>query len=225
MTCVSFRVIIGPRCHIYYSITMIPYRENVTGSQVLPPNWEQAYDAVTNRFFYVDHNTKTTSWIHPMDKWTKPKSASECHEDQLPYGWERISNASSGIDYYANHLEGRNQWTNPVEDWRKILGQPYYSNSQHILSLEQSGNSLDSNNQTTSQATTSDIKPADISLHASSDLDDKLTTSLNNSNTLSTEIIDTMQSNNSTRGSRYDTGLVDIMDNCFGRKSSQSVEV
>uniref|UniRef100_A0A6G1SLG8 Protein kibra n=1 Tax=Aceria tosichella TaxID=561515 RepID=A0A6G1SLG8_9ACAR len=202
---------------------MIPYRENILGSQGgLPSQWEQAYDPVSNRYFYVDHNNKTTTWINPLDNYNKPKSASECHGDELPFGWERMVKPSLG-EYYANHLECRNQWTNPVEDWRKILSQPYYSNSHHILSLEQSGDSLDSNNQTTSQTTT-DTKPADTSLHAS-DIEDKLTTSLNNSNTLSTEIIDTMRSNNSTRGSRYDSELVDIMDNCFGRKSSQSVEV
>jgi hypothetical protein len=88
---------------------------------------------------------------------------------------------------------------------------------------EQSGDSLDSNNQTTSQ-TTIDTKPADTSLHAS-DIDDEFITIFNNSNTLSTEIIDTVRSSRGTRGSRYDSELVDIMDNCFGRKSSQSVEV
>lgn len=186
---------------------------------MLPPGWEQAYDSVSGRYFYVDHDNKRTQWINPLDK---PKREDECHGDELPFGWERIINSNLG-EYYANHLDQRNQWTNPVEDWRRILSQPYYSNSHHILSLEQSGDSLDSNNQTTSQTTT-DTKPADTSLQAS-DIDDKFITSLNNSNTLSTEIIDTMRSNNSTRGSRYDNELVDIMDNRFGRKSSQSVEV
>lgn len=201
---------------------MIPNRENgVNQGQFLPPNWEQAYDIVSNRLFYVDHNTKTTTWLNPMDQLTKPKSASECYDDQLPYGWERMTDPVIGV-YYANHIERRNQWTNPVSDWRvRISSQHHYSNSHHILSVEQSANSLDSNNQTTSQ-TTGDTKP-DTSLHAS-DIDDKFTTSLNNSNTLSTEIIDTMRSSNS-RGSKYDASLLDIMDNCFGRKSSQSVEV
>lgn len=198
---------------------MIPYRDALFGGQsYILPKWEQAFDSSSHRFFYVDHERKTTSWIHPADKSTKPKSLSDCHDNQLPFGWECIRDPNFGL-YYANHLECRNQWTNPVDDWRKILGQPHYSN----LSREKSGDSLDSNNQTTSQATT-DTKPADASLHAS-DIDDKFTTSLNNSNTLSTEIIDTMRSNGSTRGPRFDTGLVDIMDNRFGRKSSQSVEV
>lgn len=202
---------------------MIPNRENTFGqAQFLPTGWEQAYDAVSNRIFYVDHNSKTTTWLNPLDKLTKPKSPSECNDDELPYGWEKMNDPISGA-YYANHIQCRNQWTNPVHDYRlRILNQHHYSNSHHVFNVEQSSNSLDSNHHTNSQ-TTADTKP-DTSLHAS-DIDDKFATSLNNSNTLSTEIIDTMRSNNSTRGSRYDAGLLDLMDNRFGRKSSQSVEV
>jgi hypothetical protein len=31
----------------------------------LPPGWEAKYDAVNKRVFYVDHNTKTTTWTRP----------------------------------------------------------------------------------------------------------------------------------------------------------------
>jgi hypothetical protein len=34
----------------------------------LPPGWEAKYDAVNKRVFYVDHNTKTTTWTRPA--WT-----------------------------------------------------------------------------------------------------------------------------------------------------------
>lgn len=200
---------------------MIPYRENVFNNQrlLLPPQWERAYDSVSNRYFYVDHNNKKTTWINPLDEFNKPKSPSECRDDELPFGWERIVNPTLG-EYYANHLESRNQWTNPVEDWRKILSQPYYSNSHHLLSLGQPGDSLESNNQTASQTTT-ETKPADTSLHAS-DIDDKFTASLNESNMLSYEIIDTMRSNHSTRGSRYGSERVDSTGDC---SRSKSVEV
>jgi TolA-binding protein len=32
----------------------------------LPPGWEAKYDAVNKRVFYVDHNTKTTTWTRPQ---------------------------------------------------------------------------------------------------------------------------------------------------------------
>lgn len=31
----------------------------------LPPGWEAKYDAINKRVFYVDHNTKTTTWTRP----------------------------------------------------------------------------------------------------------------------------------------------------------------
>ena len=31
----------------------------------LPPGWESRCDAVTGKVFYIDHNTRTTTWVHP----------------------------------------------------------------------------------------------------------------------------------------------------------------
>jgi hypothetical protein len=31
----------------------------------LPPGWEKRSDAVTGQVFYIDHNTRTTTWNHP----------------------------------------------------------------------------------------------------------------------------------------------------------------
>ncbi|KAL0866200.1 hypothetical protein Bca101_045318 [Brassica carinata] len=31
----------------------------------LPPGWEKRADAVTGKAYYIDHNTKTTTWSHP----------------------------------------------------------------------------------------------------------------------------------------------------------------
>lgn len=187
----------------------------------LPPGWELAWDSSSNRLFYVDHNTKTTTWLNPGEQRTKPKSFSECQGDQLPYGWERIDDPIVGV-YYIDHIRRRNQWTNPVSDWLKhlsILNQHHYSNSHNLLSNERSANSLDSNTHTTSLSNTID-KPAS---YQTSDFE-KSANSLNNSTSLDADIIGTSRSNISTR-SKYDASLLDIMDNCFGRGSSHSVEV
>lgn len=32
----------------------------------LPPGWEERSDAVTGKPFYIDHNTRTTTWEHPF---------------------------------------------------------------------------------------------------------------------------------------------------------------
>lgn len=190
----------------------------------LPPGWELAKDMKTNRYFYVDHNSKTTTWLNPMDQLTKPMSVSECSGDQLPYGWERINDPNIGV-YYTDHIGRRNQWTNPVSDWHQremsVFNQHHYTNSDRMLKLEQSGNSLDSNNRTISPVTTS--KP-DNSLHQS-DIE-RSATSSNTSPSFEMERNSSAQrSNSSTRNSKYDAGLLDIMDNRFGRQSSKSVEV
>lgn len=208
---------------------------NATNGRFLPPNWEQAIDPASNRYYYVDHNSKTTTWLNPLDQEAKPE-ISQCIGDQLPYGWERIIDPVIGV-YYADHIERKNQWDNPVLVWQRrlmLLDQHHYSNSHHILATtkEQSaqfGNSLDSNNQTqTASPSTTATGKQDISLRASACSDiEKSATSLNNSNTLDLDMIGLTRSNNSTReDSRgFDASLLDIMEICFGRESSQSVEV
>lgn len=148
--------------------SMIPIRDSINScGQLLPSGWERAYDGASNRHFYVDHNTKTTTWLNPMDQDIKPKRVSDCMNDELPYGWERIIDPVIGV-YYADHIEKRNQWTNPVEDWQMSTpNQHHYSNS-HLLSSDKFDSSLDS---------------------------------------------------------KHDSSLLDMMDNCFGRGSNQSVEV
>ena len=99
---------------------MVPDKENCfTGGRFLPPGWEQAYDMNSNRYFYVDHNTRTTTWLNPNDRWTKPKSVSECYGDQLPYGWEIMNDPVIGI-YFTDHVQRRNQWSNPVTSLARV---------------------------------------------------------------------------------------------------------
>jgi len=37
----------------------------VTQSVPLPPGWQMMFDNSTGRHFFVDHNTKTTTWDDP----------------------------------------------------------------------------------------------------------------------------------------------------------------
>ncbi|OEL28911.1 putative phosphoinositide phosphatase SAC9 [Dichanthelium oligosanthes] len=34
----------------------------------LPPGWEERFDSVTGKSFYIDHNTRTTTWEHPCQE-------------------------------------------------------------------------------------------------------------------------------------------------------------
>lgn len=44
----------------------IKYANNCGGyTAPLPPGWEKRSDAVTGKTYYIDHNTRTTTWEHP----------------------------------------------------------------------------------------------------------------------------------------------------------------
>lgn len=41
---------------------------NGRSARSLPPGWEERFDSVTGKSFYIDHNTRTTSWEHPCQE-------------------------------------------------------------------------------------------------------------------------------------------------------------
>uniref|UniRef100_A0A3B3R8P9 WW domain-containing protein n=1 Tax=Paramormyrops kingsleyae TaxID=1676925 RepID=A0A3B3R8P9_9TELE len=72
------------------------------GQLPLPDGWEEARD-YDGKVFYIDHNTKQTSWIDPRDRLTKPLSFADCVGDELPWGWEAAYDPQIGI-YYIDHI-------------------------------------------------------------------------------------------------------------------------
>uniref|UniRef100_A0A673KQ89 Membrane-associated guanylate kinase, WW and PDZ domain-containing protein 1 n=1 Tax=Sinocyclocheilus rhinocerous TaxID=307959 RepID=A0A673KQ89_9TELE len=84
----------------------------------LPENWEMAYTE-SGEVYFIDHNTKTTSWIDPrcLDKPEKPLE--ECEDDgmdmwlKLPTGWEKIDDPVYGV-YYVDHVNRKTQYENPI---------------------------------------------------------------------------------------------------------------
>ncbi len=53
---------------------------------MLPAGWSEDW-TIRGRKFYIDHNTQTTHWSHPLEK------------ENLPTGWERIESKEYGIFY------------------------------------------------------------------------------------------------------------------------------
>uniref|UniRef100_A0AAR2JNT7 Membrane-associated guanylate kinase, WW and PDZ domain-containing protein 1 n=1 Tax=Pygocentrus nattereri TaxID=42514 RepID=A0AAR2JNT7_PYGNA len=86
----------------------------------LPENWEMAYTE-SGEVYFIDHNTKTTSWLDPrcLDKPQKPLE--ECDDDGrvtcclffLPAGWEKIDDPVYGV-YYVDHINRKTQYENPI---------------------------------------------------------------------------------------------------------------
>uniref|UniRef100_A0A3Q2U174 Membrane-associated guanylate kinase, WW and PDZ domain-containing protein 1 n=1 Tax=Fundulus heteroclitus TaxID=8078 RepID=A0A3Q2U174_FUNHE len=102
----------------------------------LPENWEMAYTE-NGELYFIDHNTKTTSWLDPRCRDKAPRPLEECDDDEegihtedlesdleLPPGWERIDDPVYGV-YYVDHINRKTQYENPVVEARrqKILEQ------------------------------------------------------------------------------------------------------
>ncbi|XP_071358730.1 membrane-associated guanylate kinase, WW and PDZ domain-containing protein 2a isoform X13 [Trachinotus anak] len=112
--------------------TTVPKPEENDELGPLPDNWEMAYTE-KGEVYFIDHNTKTTSWLDPrLAKKAKPPE--ECKEDELPYGWEKIDDPIYG-SYYVDHINRRTQFENPVLEAKRRLQQQQQMQSQGLSSL------------------------------------------------------------------------------------------
>ena len=75
----------------------------------LPDKWEKVSVEKSDRCYFVDHSTKTTTWIDPRTfhfrKHVNHKLSKDIREittGELPHGWEEINDFKIGL-YYANH--------------------------------------------------------------------------------------------------------------------------
>ncbi|XP_069499805.1 membrane-associated guanylate kinase, WW and PDZ domain-containing protein 1 isoform X13 [Ambystoma mexicanum] len=95
----------------------------------LPDNWEMAYTE-NGEVYFIDHNTKTTSWLDPRGLNKQQKPLEECEDDEgvhteeldseleLPTGWEKIEDPVYGV-YYVDHVNRKTQYENPVLEARR----------------------------------------------------------------------------------------------------------
>ncbi|XP_067031589.1 uncharacterized protein [Acropora muricata] len=67
----------------------------------LPPGFEVAWTP-DGRKYYIDHNSETTDWCHPLEK------------AGLPHGWEKIESPNFGV-YYVNHNAKMTQYEHPAK--------------------------------------------------------------------------------------------------------------
>jgi hypothetical protein len=63
-----------------------------SGSEQLPPGWEAKFDTVNKRVFFVDHNTKTTTWERP--KWSPAAAGDGGQPIELSAAWHAISSTT-----------------------------------------------------------------------------------------------------------------------------------
>ena len=100
-----------------------------TQGVTLPPGWECGTDA-TGRRYYIDHNTRTTTWNRPLMPGTQPSlaprptlaaavpvataltPASRPEANPLPLGWEERF-TPEGRPYYVDHHTRTTSWQDP----------------------------------------------------------------------------------------------------------------
>lgn len=103
----------------------------------LPAGWEMRLDRM-GRVYYVDHNTKTTTWERP---------------EPLPAGWERRVDSRDRV-YYVDHNTRTTTWQRPTQqrvqnfaDWRSnrdnIQSQQQAFNQRYLVGL---GNQVSQSN-------------------------------------------------------------------------------
>uniref|UniRef100_A0A4W4EV92 E3 ubiquitin-protein ligase n=1 Tax=Electrophorus electricus TaxID=8005 RepID=A0A4W4EV92_ELEEL len=102
---------------------------NASTSDPLPPGWEQRKDP-HGRTYYVDHNTRTTTWERPQP---------------LPPGWERRVDDRGRI-YYVDHNTRTTTWQRPTmesvrnyEQWQsqrsQLQGAMHQFNQRYLYSV------------------------------------------------------------------------------------------
>ncbi|XP_065546332.1 protein KIBRA [Lathamus discolor] len=83
----------------------------------LPEGWEEARD-YDGKVYYIDHGSRTTSWVDPRDRYTKPLTFADCISDELPLGWEEAYDPQVGV-YYIDHNTKTTQIEDPRVQWRR----------------------------------------------------------------------------------------------------------
>ncbi|XP_039294559.1 protein kibra isoform X1 [Nilaparvata lugens] len=110
----------------------MPRRRN--GEIPLPEGWDFARD-YDGKVYFIDHNSKKTTWIDPRDRFTKPSSFADCIGNELPLGWEEAFDPHIGV-YYINHVNQCTQLEDPRLEWRKIqeeMLKEYLHTAQDVL--------------------------------------------------------------------------------------------
>ncbi|KAL0116550.1 hypothetical protein PUN28_009893 [Cardiocondyla obscurior] len=110
----------------------MPRRRN--GEIPLPEGWDVAQD-FDGKVYFIDHNTRKTTWIDPRDRFTKPQTFADCIGNELPLGWEEAYDKYVGA-YYINHVNQTTQLEDPRLEWRAIqeaMLRDYMQTAQDVL--------------------------------------------------------------------------------------------
>jgi len=78
---------------------LMPLQRQQQEELPLPQGWSVGW-TMRGRKYFIDHNTKTTHWSHPLET------------EGLPAGWEKVDSPDHGT-YYLNHMTRQVQYEHP----------------------------------------------------------------------------------------------------------------
>jgi scaffold protein salvador len=87
----------------------------------LPAGWTVGY-TMRGRKYFIDHNTQTTHWSHPLEK------------EGLPAGWERMDSPEFG-SYYVNHITRQAQYEHPTFPQLRMDPHHHHQQQQQVIGL------------------------------------------------------------------------------------------
>ncbi|XP_026314880.1 protein salvador homolog 1 [Hyposmocoma kahamanoa] len=112
----------SPMYSNYVNTSVLPYSSKSHGSSIistsqaseecdlpLPPGWSMDR-TLRGRRYYMDHNTQTTHWTHPLES--------------VPQPWQRISTPHHGV-YYFNEITHQTTYAHPCLVGGCYLVSPY----------------------------------------------------------------------------------------------------
>lgn len=103
----------APMTYVPVAINSRIETEEVLGP--LPDNWEKAPWGKTGRYFFVDHNSQTTTWVDPRTFHLRKHDIREIVAGELPYAWEEAHDKTVGV-YYIDHSTQTHYLDAPWED-------------------------------------------------------------------------------------------------------------
>ncbi len=86
----------------------------------LPRGWEVSISKEGKKY-YIDHNTRTTTWDRPSDDYTPPHPDSDAMDSELPAGWEQRE-TTDGQTYLVDHNTKTTSWFRPQRDVHEPSG-------------------------------------------------------------------------------------------------------
>lgn len=114
------------------------HKDDNPNHEPLPSGWATSISKEGTKY-YIDHNTRTTTWHRPSDNPLPHHTSTDAMESELPAGWE-LRQTIDGHPYYVDHNTRTNSWLGPHKEvheteqrlpkgWERRLtreGRPYF---------------------------------------------------------------------------------------------------